>query len=172
MATPEQRIKEQRMIEATRKGYMGLNGKLGVILCYMGQPIKGHHSPLYEVSYLDTPYPEDDEEIGYFEEEELVSDVGYVFDGLSRGVHLEIKYIDNVLSVSYKGFNVYIESSGDLECFVPHPDWEQHIDRFYVIAAKLQREDKRIIRIDNSEKKEAKHKGWLQEMWRKWGFKL
>src|SRR4051812_31315520 len=39
MYEKEKIIREQRTIEATRKGLMGLDGKLGGILRYLGKPV-------------------------------------------------------------------------------------------------------------------------------------
>ncbi len=173
MPTPEEKIKTQRMIEATRKGYMGMSGKFGIILQQLGEPIIGHGSPLFEVTYMETPYPEhEEEEMGYFDEDETVTEVGWLFSGLNRGMHLEITYEDAVLSVYYKGYPVYIERAGDLECFVPNQNWEQNIEQLYEVAIKLQRKDRQDAKVVKDKIKETNRKNWLQAIWKKWGFKL
>lgn len=172
--SPEQRIKEQRMVEATRKGFTGmLNSKFGCILQFMGEPIKSHGSPLFEVSYLDDPYEnENDEDLPIFAEDEMTTDMGYFFDGLSRGMHLEIKFIDNILTVSYKGYPVYREAAGDLEIFFPDQEWEKYIENLYNVAVKQQREVKKEIKHFSAKKKEAEKNEWLRGLWKKWGFKI
>jgi hypothetical protein len=168
--SPEQRIKEQRMIEATGKGYTGaLNSKFGCILQFLGKPIKSHSSPLFETSYLFDPYEVNDDEMPTFDDGEMVSELGFFFDGLSRGMHLEIKFIDNDLTVNYKGYLVYKETSGDLEAYFPHPEWEKHIENLYSAAVKLQRQAKKESGQTKIKIEEAEKKAWLHSLWEKWG---
>ena len=56
---------------------------------------------------------------------------GWHFDGLQRGMHLEITYkeSDKNLVVYYKGYLVFKEHAGDLRTYVPHDDWENMIER-------------------------------------------
>lgn len=171
---PVEKIKEQRLIEATRKNLLGIkNGKLGVILRYLGIPVIGHGSPLYDISYayLD-PYEEEEneDELPTFDEDERVAEVGRIFDGLSRGVHIEIKYIEGALSVIYKGYLVFMESSGDLECYVPNDEWENKIENFYKIALKLQRKDKKEKVLEKTKKENVLKKSLFKHLLEKWGF--
>lgn len=169
--TPEQKIREQRLIEATQKNYIGLNtGKIGCILKFLGQPIMSHSSSMYDETLFESPYDaQDDEEMPVFSEDESTSNIGYVFDGLSRGMHLEIKYLNGNLSVYYKGFLVYLENSGELECFFPQPEWEEKLEDLYKIATKMQRKLRQEAKIENQKIKEATKKKWLIEIWKKWG---
>lgn len=42
MNEKESRMREQRTIEATKKGYMGISGQFGTIVKYLGEPIEIH----------------------------------------------------------------------------------------------------------------------------------
>ena len=92
----ENQIKEKRTIEASKKNMMGKNGKLGMILKHFGETIVSQEGMFSDVSYFDHFWEdgeEDDESMQTFEEGSLSRDVGSFFDGLSRGMHLEIKYM-------------------------------------------------------------------------------
>lgn len=97
--------------------------------------------------------------------------LGWYFDGLIRGMHLEIKYMDEnkELTVNYKGYCVYRELTGDLEAYIPLKEWEDMIDRLYNVARKI-----RVVHHKN-EKEERKQElkrakeTWLQKMKNKWG---
>jgi len=171
---PVEKIKEQRLIEATRKNYLGVkNGKFGTILRNLGTKIVGHSSPLFDSTPYIDPYDEEEsDDLPTFDEEELTTDLGYLFDGLSRGVHLEIKYIDVTLTVHYKGYLVFMEKSGDLECFVPNDEWENKIEDLYRIAVKMQRETKKEALHNKVVKEEEAREGVLRHLLKTWGFRL
>ena len=52
MNDKEKRIKEQRLIEATRKGFTGLSGKFGIILKHLGQPIIAQNDAMHFNGYI------------------------------------------------------------------------------------------------------------------------
>jgi hypothetical protein len=173
---PIEKIKEQRLIEATRKNLLGIkNGKLGIILRNMGDKVISHGSPLFEsyAVYAD-PYEQeqDDDEIPTFDEDEAVAEIGYIFDGLSRGMHLEIKYLESNLSVTYQGHLVFLEKSGDLDCYVPNDEWENKVDDLYKIAVKMQRQVKKESVIEKTKNEEKEKQNLLRYLFDKWGFKL
>ncbi len=97
--------------------------------------------------------------------------IGWHFDGLSRGMHLEIKYEDanKLLIVHYKGYEVYKEVAGELLAYAPHQEWEGKIDQLYVVAKKLDDQNKRQDRKE--EIQEAKHMkdSWWDKTRKKWG---
>lgn len=97
--------------------------------------------------------------------------VGWHFDGLSRGMHLEIKYEDanKVLVVHYKGHEVYREMAGELFGYAPHQEWEEKIDQLYTVAKKLDDQNKQQERKE--EIQEAKHlkDSWWEKTRNKWG---
>lgn len=170
---PIEKIKEQRLIEATRKNYLGIkNGKLGIILRYLGTKVWSHGSPLYDITVYSDPYEEENEdELPTFDEEEMTAEVGYIFDGLSRGMHLEIKYLEDKLSVHYQGHLVFLEKSGDLEQFVPNLAWEDKIEDLYKVAVKLQRKDKKEAQAEKIVKEEKIRKSLFKYLLETWGYR-
>ena len=151
----ERAVKEKRTIEATKKNLMGPAGKLGKIVKILGHPIVRQGGGYCDISYLEDPYEDFKEEeygttasgqrgpfIGTDSDElpEMDDDYvyleGYAFDGLSRGMHIEVQYFkDNQkLTVTYKGYLVYKEVAGELESYAPFIEWEQMVDRLYTSA--------------------------------------
>ena len=64
MSDKENQIIEQRTIQATRKGYMGASGKLGVIVKHLGQPITVQSEgsgDWHNVNYLEGYYDVEDD---------------------------------------------------------------------------------------------------------------
>jgi hypothetical protein len=204
----EKRIKEQRTIEATKKGLMGASGKFGVIVRNLGQPIISHNSgdEFYNSSYLDDPYeldapnsstelkpgsPEEiqnqipymgselDEPTGFGWKENRQShregssmvEIGWLWDGLRGGMHLEIKYLDESkeLTVHHGGYLVYQEVAGDLTRYLPNEDWELLINRVYLVAKKKEQSKKRIKKEERTNLGERIKKNWLQRMRDRWG---
>tara|TARA_Y100000034_G_C6901619_1_gene417161 strand:- start:242 stop:775 length:534 start_codon:yes stop_codon:yes gene_type:complete len=143
-----EKVAEERLMGATQKNYIGINGKIASIARLMGKPIlsQGYgDSGCFTDCLLDIPVLDD-----YHLEK-----VGWVWDGLSRGIHLEIR-LDNFkreIIATFKGHNVYRECAGDLELYTPiHPlagEWEHHIEKLY-------KEAKKIRRIEKVEEEEAK----------------
>ena len=176
MLEKEKLIKEQRLMEATRKGITGLEGKFGVILKYLGQPILYQTScfPNSEKTYLPDVYDMPEEEaLPVFDEDQDIVEIGRFFDGLRYGVHLEIKYMDckypKELVVTYKGYTVYCEMNNELECYIPRDEWEEQLERLYVMAK--QKEQVKIKEIKSKNK--AINKGvmevFLEKLKMKWG---
>lgn len=195
----EHQIKEQRTIEATKKNLVGPNGKLGAILKTMGQPIISHNEggAYVDSYYLDDPLAEDDEirraedfltkvpTIDMNSEQPTgnewgiraepisygIYEIGKIFDGLSRGMHLEIKYTEEtaVLICTWKGYIVYRECKGDLTSYVPGKDWEDCIDRLYTVAKRSLRELKEVEFKENVQAAEKEKKSWLDSLRERWG---
>jgi hypothetical protein len=183
----EDKIKEQRTIEATKKKLMGAGGKIGVVLRYMGEAIVDQSAggTLADFRYLPDPYalPEEEESpydppqgsseeilrkipmlkawLPWGEEQmppeggEWIEDrpdrvdhsmttIGYHFDGLNRGMQLEIRYLDyeSELKVHFKGHLVFKEVKGELVTYIPHDEWEGHIESLYKVAKKKQVKEK------------------------------
>ena len=192
MRKEEAVIKEQRTLEATKKKLMGSEGKLGVILKQLGQPIVSHDmgGGMYSQRFLD-PYEieEEDESLPTMslgeeatpegwewsmpKDADLVScrQIGWHFDGLSRGMHIEIKYddISKVLTLHYKGHLVFEETTGDLTAYVPHPDWEDMINRLYAVAEPLKYDKEIEEREEQKELIRKAKKGFLQKLRERWG---
>ena len=149
----ENAIRDKRTIEATKKNFMGPSGKLGVIAMVLGSPIIRQGTGLWDVNYLEDPY-EDFSDIEFetttsnqkgplaWKDEilemgdDFTEEEGHVFDGLSRGMHLDIKYwhVNHKLEVTYRGYLVYKEIGGELDSYAPFPEWEDMIGRLYKSA--------------------------------------
>jgi hypothetical protein len=175
----ESALRERRTNEAIMKDYMGPTGKFGVILRFLGTPIIRQGSPSHSENYLYDHYapPQEDAIPTFSEEDDYIEDgvtipyTGYLFDGLSRGMHLEIKYMtyEKKLTVDYKGYNVYKEIAGDLYAFAPFPEWENLINRLYVVAEKKLESATKIRREEMNREVKAKQKNLLQRLRTLWG---
>ena len=184
----ENAIREQRTIEATKKNFMGTAGRLGVIAIVLGSPIIRQGSGLYDISYLDDPY-EDFTDVEFettasgqkgplmWKDEipemsnEIAEEEGYVFDGLSRGMHIDIKYWhnSNKLEVTYRGYLVYKEIGGELVAYAPFPEWEDMIGRLYK-AAKTQAKDQiSLEEVEIGEAVERKKQNLWEKLRTRWG---
>jgi hypothetical protein len=151
LSRKENAIREQRTNLAITKNLMGPTGKLGVIAQGLGDPIIRSVGGMYDVRFLDDPYEDFSEfdfettlsgqngplafqdKIEQGQEDDQVELDGYVFDGLSRGLHLEIQYLhdSNKLTVYYRGYKVYQEIGGELAAFAPFPEWEEKVDSLF-----------------------------------------
>lgn len=181
-------IREQRTIEATKKNLMGPSGKFGTILQVFGTPIIRQGTGLFDSNYLEDPY----EDFTYTEYSSMASEQqgpvayrdeiittevdhitqeGMFFDGLSRGMHLEIIYWTNEskLQVSYKGYPVYIEIAGELTCYNPFDDWEKLTDRL----AKTAKDRLKLIKQKQEEEigkqLQEKKKSFFHSIRLRWG---
>lgn len=173
MNDKEKRIKERRLIEAAEKNYLGANGKLGCICRYLGDSIKGEGSNLFD-SYehsFETWGDEDPEELPTVDLDTSVYNLGYIFDGLNRGMHLEIKYLsyEKKLTCDYKGYQVYKEVAGNLECYAPFSEWETLIDNLYKITQTTARKKKKQMAEEEKTKKLTHAVGFLQKLRERWG---
>ena len=178
------RIKEQRLIDATQKGLTGLDGKIGTILKGMGEPIivheGGRHEELFGIimptftsTPMEDPYAldgEDQNELPEFDETEPVQ-IGWIFDGLSRGVHMEIKYMMDTkeLTLTYKGYLVYAEEAGELKCYVPHKEWEEKIEQLLVSARPMAVAKHKDIAHEEKEKDKRDKLSFLEKLKSLWG---
>lgn len=194
----EQRIREQRILEANKKGIVGQNGKIGVVLRMMGSAIMSHEEGggYVETNYL---YGEDQDEPTSIQDmmrgiptmdvdgavrpetEEWtqmndpvpygVQRIGWHFDGLSRGMHLEIKYDDYTTEfmVSHKGYTVYKEIKGEIVSYAPNDEWEGWINTLYKIAKEMRRREKEEEfdeQVRNTERQKA---NWWSDIKSRWG---
>lgn len=183
----ERVIREKRTIEATKKNLMGPAGKLGVVVRTLGSPIIRQGGSLYDCSYLDDPYDftEDEYEttasgqqgpLVYRDEiqdlsDDFVNHEGFVFDGLSRSMHIEIKYINsnNKLEVTYKGFVVFKEVAGELEAYSPNEEWENMIDRLYTASKKKEKSMKQQKDLELAELVKDKKQTFWNRLRNRWG---
>lgn len=184
----ENAIREKRTIEAEKKRLMGPSGKFGVILQVFGSKITRQGSGLVDADFLDDPY-EDGVETEYgttmsgqvgpmvsrdelpYIQDELVFDEGLLFDGLSRGMHLEIVFwfATNEIIVSYKGYQVYKEIAGELQCYAPFSQWENMIERLYTVANAKFKNSREIEQIEMGREIERKKVNFWEKLRMRWG---
>lgn len=168
----EKQIQEARTIEAMKKGYMGLEGKFCVVAKWLGKPIIHHGSQLVEENYLFDPFEQEDpEEIPTFEESESSFEIGTFFDGLSRGININI-YVNfemREIKCYYDDKIVYRETTGELEGFSPNEVWEEKLEKLYSLAKKVEKEKRQIEKKDLIKIAEKKKNSILKYLKEKWG---
>lgn len=191
----EKVIRERRTSLAVKNNMMGPSGKIGIIVKALGHPIMREGGGYVDTHYLEDPYSdftdveyektlsgqdgpvawrdqilEADEGAGGTDEENS-NFLGYVFDGLSRGIHLEIKYMrhEHMLRVDYKGYEVYREVAGELEAYAPNEEWEGIISRLYQHAKDKHKEIKEIEQAQFLEAVERKKATFWDRLKRRWG---
>jgi hypothetical protein len=169
----EDRMRDQREREATKKNFMGLEGKFGCILKNMGSPILAQGSSMFEVSYMDDPYelPDDEDAMPTADEDESVYKIGMIFDGLRYGTHIEIKYKsdESELLVSYKGYPVYREITGELDSYIPNDEWERKIEDLYDIAKQMDKKRREKMGKTKEEETTKERMSFLQKIIKRWG---
>lgn len=176
----EKNIREKRTILAASKNFIGVAGRLGTIAKYLGSPIKYQGNKLVSDrtldEYLGEPYdvydqPNRDELPVFDEREDFIETIGYMFDGLSRGIHMEIKYMyeTKILTVHWKGYQVYMEVAGDLFAYAPFDEWETKIDTLYKQAEKLAVIARKEYQIAEEEEAKQKQMSFLQRLRLRWG---
>jgi len=189
MLDKEKILKEQRVAEAVDRNYMGLEGKFGVILKYLGQSIMAQGSANYEsTDWIDVYDVEEQEGLPEQDPDTPIHEIGKTFDGLKYGYHIELSYLKNgsipiklseyqtihedaskVLKVSYKGYLVYLEAEGDLHIFTPNPEWEDIILKIYLSAEKLQKTYKFKNSADSLIEAKKNKLNFLERLRDKWG---
>ena len=129
----ENKIKEKRLAEALNKDFFGPQGKLSVICQVLGDPIiedffDGDQS---ELLYFNV---EEENEAKTFSEDHMTSLLGYFYDGLNTGNHLEIKYLiqENEIKLYHKGYLKYHELANELLSYIPEKEWESYIDNIFI----------------------------------------
>ncbi len=170
MNPKEKALQEQRTNEATRDNMMGSAGKLGIIARWLGSPIINQNGGLYDVTYLEDAWKNTSNDLPIAEDENIVLQ-GYIFDGLSRGMHLEIKYDDDEkkLSVDYKGHRVFTEIAGDLYSYAPFPEWIAMINKLYKLAIDKQKATLLKNKKDDVVELQKQQFSFLQKLRMRWG---
>jgi len=183
MRSKEDVIRDQRTIEATKKGLMSGSGKLGTIARVLGDRVAGKHSPSsspsgsgpfesvygFSQSFMD----DDDDELPPGQLPTGVEGMranASLFNGYSRGYHLEIKYDNPELWVSWKGEIVYHEMAGELVAYCPG-EWEEVIEKLTVQARRKEGQFIEAYDERNEIIGQRKKEAFLDEMRRKWGLK-
>lgn len=188
----ESRIREQRVAEANKKGLMGQGGKVASVLKTLGSPIVGQvedvayldlegrdegptGSPLKDIPVMDLDGSERPTGREWGEASDSIPfstrAIGMQFDGLSRSMHLEIisKEDSSEISVYHRGSLVYRESQGELECYVPLPEWEGWVESLYKVAKRTHRESKEAEFKERMKSAEEAKRTWLQRIASRWG---
>jgi|688.fasta_scaffold141213_3 hypothetical protein len=168
----EQMIREARTIEAMRRGYMGMEGKISVIAKRLGQPIIQQGSRSFEQTFLSDPFAlEKDDEMPTIGENDHSYEIGLHYDGLSRGINLSVyvHFHHREIICEFNGQKVYWEIGGELESYVPHESWENQLEKIYDNAKKVERlqrpqERKKLVEAANKKRQEL-----LNEFKQKWG---
>lgn len=128
----EEKIREQRTQEATAKNLMGLEGKLYYIARFLGHPITAQSS---DQTFLDTDdfWSENHENLPTFDEDEKFHDIGYIYNGLSEGMQIEIicKEYESSIKVFFEGYLYYEEEQGILQKYYPYPILEKHVENLF-----------------------------------------
>lgn len=97
--------------------------------------------------------------------------IGMHFDGLGRGMHMEIKYDDekSELSLTHKGYLVYRETMGDIDTYIPHEEWEGWVDKLWSLSRGIQRKRKEEEFKKKNEETEDMKESWLESLMKRWG---
>tara|TARA_Y100000034_G_scaffold135232_1_gene206267 strand:+ start:2268 stop:2843 length:576 start_codon:yes stop_codon:yes gene_type:complete len=184
----ENAIREKRTILATRNNLMGPSGKLGVIVMTLGSPIVRQSGVDMDVTFLEDPYEDSSDTefantaseqqgpVAWKDEiiegtDDMVHEEGFVFDGLSRGMHIEIKYwhLNHRLEVNYRGYDVYKESGGELFAYAPFPEWEEMIGRLYKAAKPKAKERKGLREVEIGQAIERRKESFWKRLRSRWG---
>jgi hypothetical protein len=135
----------------------------------LGTKILRQGSGLFDQTFLDDPFTEE-EEIPILDDGS-VSEEGYHFDGLNRGMHFEIKYMhsNTELTAHYKGYLVYQEIAGDLYTYAPFPEWEDLVDALYLEAEKQAGKQKEKFHKENEQSFARMSKMFIEKLRMQWG---
>lgn len=189
MHDKENLVREQRLILATTKNLIGLDGKIGQILKYLGEPVVSESSGAYESTELPDVYDLPNEEtLPTGDMEGSIREIGRIFSALKFGVNMELSYLkdslvpvkitefytkwvemERVMTVSYKGYVVYREVEGELDSYLPDPEWETPLDRIYETCKKIKSETKIDKAAEKAEKILADKRGLITRLRDKWG---
>ena len=108
--------------------------------------------------------PSDMEYIGQFI-------IGWLFDGLSHGMHLEIKYMEHnhSLTCHYKGYEVFREVRGELIGYAPLNEWEDWVNRLFVVAKEKRVEKQATSEQEYTKAAEREKMSWWNRFRLRWG---
>lgn len=167
----EQIIREQRTIEAMKKGFMGWEGKICRVARSLGEPIMMQGGSNYSQTFMDDPWELEEEEILTMDDDETSHHVGWHFDGMRRGLNMEILWKEDhrELKAYYHSVLVYREIGGELDGYIPHEEWEAKIAELYEQAKKKERIDKREKSVIIGNEAKRRQEEFLDQMKRKWG---
>lgn len=168
------KIKEQRTVQAINKDFMGSQGKLAIICQAFGDPIIYDNEGTETENLLDINdgfYDVDENEIKTFSDDHVSYQIGLWYDGIKLGNGLEIKYLnyESEIKLYYKGSLKYHEESNNLIVYNPDGDWEKIIESLYFVAKKRIIEKNKKILEQNQVLKEKEKKNIIDEIKKNWG---
>jgi hypothetical protein len=166
----EQLIKEKRTIEATKKEYLGGNGKFVLISRNLGEEIIHQGSNNDYIKY-DNFWENEDKTYDIIDENTPISSLGFYFYGLNYSCNLEIYSLEHekLTKVTYNGEKVYEEVNGELQAYSPSQDWENLVEDLYKLAKE---KDKLAKEKEKDKKKQIFEKqkiGLIENLRRVWG---
>lgn len=166
----EQMIREQRTIDAMRNGLMGSEGKLVRIAKAMGEPIYRHGTSNFNQNFLDDPYELPSEDLPTMDEEEMSYQIGCHYDGMRRGMHLEVIWQAEFREIKcyYKGRLVYREIAGELDGYAPG-EWEPVVESLYEQTRRRERDERKIQTKTAGIEARREQNEFLEAMKLKWG---
>ena len=169
----EQQIREQRTIDAMRNGLMGGQGKLARIAIAFGEPMIRQGSSKFEQTFLpDFDEIPDEDAIPIMDMEDASHQIGWHFDGLRRGVHMEISWNEETrdLKCYWRGYLVYREFGNELDGYVPDKEgWEKIVEELYESTRKKERTNRKEQAKFVNVAARRQQKEFLDEMKLKWG---
>lgn len=195
MNDKENLVKEKRLILATTKNLTGLEGKIGQILKYMGDPVISQASGFYEQANWNDMYPylnvydmPNNEDLPTEDMDTNLIEIGRTLSALKWGINMELSYLresripvkrtelytewvdaQKVMSVTYKGYVVYREISGDLESYLPDDEWETALDRIYEACKKIKKQSKIDKDVERTEEIRNDKLGLIARLRERWG---
>ena len=167
----ENRIIEQRTAEAMQKNLMGQQGKLYLIAKFLGHAILKQSDP-DNILYYDGMYDEfNDNNIPIMDDSVSSYEVGYNFDGLSRGINLNIMCNDQMSTIKmyYDGYCYYEEENNQLSRYVPNALIEKQIDSLYLVVEEKVKEMYRKMKAEEIKKASKIEKEEIRRLREKWG---
>jgi len=159
---------DKRTFEATRKE---ISKKLQTIVKAFGKPVIEQVIP-YTIlpDFWETEAPEIPEV-----SDDNIHLRGYYFDGLSRGINITIKLTMHdsrmaELRVTWNGYQVYLESDGELKSYAPFSSWEDAMDRLYTYAKPTAEEKIKEDKLKQKEADKKKAKSIMEKLRLLWGY--
>jgi len=164
----EEKIREQRTFEATAKNLMGMEGKFFLIARFLGDAITSQST---DQTFLETDDFYEENDMPSFSENDIFSDIGYIYNGLSNGIHLEIicKENEGTIKVYFEGYLYYEEEQGTLNRYVPYEPLEKHIENLY---SRVEEKVKHILKKEKPiQEKQIKKMEFdeIRKLREKWG---
>jgi len=169
-----EKIREERTLLAYRKNLMGPGGKLGVIVKILGEPIMAETG--MDVNWMQDPFDiHDPNEVPMYLDDPNAMPMGFVWDGLREGIHMEIKWdhFKNEITCHYQGYSVYHEDSGVLMAYAPrHPiagEWEHIVDDLYDRAKRVKMHNVKVEEKIVKEESKGLARKILDALRMRWG---